>query len=47
MEDSTVERDIALFFQELLAQQEPLGEEFARVLDDNFWSLIIRSSDSQ
>ncbi len=41
----TVEEQIDIFFQELLSRQEPLGEEFARVLNENFWSLIVRTPD--
>jgi len=26
-------------FKELIGKQEPLGEEFSKVLNDNFWEL--------
>lgn len=29
-------------FEELIEQQEPLGEEFAKVLHDNLWELYAR-----
>lgn len=39
--DSELEDKFLLdFFNNLAAQQEPLGPEFQQVLDDNYWDLI-------
>ena len=29
------------FYQKLLESQEPLGEEFQKILDDNIWDLYV------
>jgi hypothetical protein len=34
-----VDADISNFFNELASKQEPLGEEFEKVLFDNLWDL--------
>jgi hypothetical protein len=31
------------FYAKLLANQEPLGKEFERVLHENLWDLYVRS----
>jgi hypothetical protein len=37
------ERSVASFYATLLADQEPLGKEFERVLHENLWNLYSRS----
>jgi len=34
---------LVVFYNKLLDAQEPLGEEFQKVLDDNRWDLYARS----
>lgn len=36
------ERTVRLFYSNLLAGQEPLGEEFEKVLHENLWELYVR-----
>lgn len=31
------------FAAKLTASQEPLGDDFQRVLDDNYWGLLVRT----
>lgn len=40
---SDFERSIADFYAALLDKQEPLGAEFADVLEQNRWNLYVRS----
>ncbi len=37
------EAAVAAFYSTLLANQEPLGKEFERVLHENLWNLYVRS----
>jgi hypothetical protein len=37
------ERTVGEFYTSLLAEQEPLGKEFERILYDNLWDLYVRS----
>lgn len=37
------EATITDFYSKLLADQEPLGKEFERVLHENLWDLYVRS----
>lgn len=34
------DKKISYFYQRLAASQEPLGAEFQKVLDDNWWEFI-------
>ena len=38
-EDKEFEKELQNFYQELLKNQEPLGEDFTKVLIDNLWNL--------
>ena len=40
---SDFENAIAEFYSTLLASQEPLGNEFEKVLHENLWDLYVRS----
>lgn len=42
-ENFTVDEQLNAFFRDLLSKQEPLGKEFAQVLDDNYWVLLVRT----
>ena len=42
-EDIDLRESIKEFNIKLLASQEPLGEEFTKILFDNLWSLLNRS----
>ncbi|MEN6349283.1 MAG: hypothetical protein ABFD08_07815 [Syntrophomonas sp.] len=37
------EEDVASFYAQLLATQEPLGKEFEQVLYDNLWDLLVHT----
>lgn len=37
------EDELASFYAQLLAQQEPLGKKFEQVLYDNLWDLLVRT----
>lgn len=37
------EESVARFYDKLLSQQEPLGEKFAAVLEENLWDLYVRA----
>ena len=39
MSDEEFEKALAAFYTGLLAKQEPLGADFAKVLYDNLWDL--------
>lgn len=44
MIDSAVfelDEEICAFFVDLVSKQEPLGDEFAKVLHDNLWDLLV------
>ena len=38
----TFTETLACFYARLAAQQEPLGQEFAQVLSDDLWDLLVR-----
>ena len=40
MPDEPIEDILTNFAKNLLENQEPLGAEFQKVLDDNYWDLI-------
>lgn len=35
------ETTVASFYAQFMAEQEPLGAEFERVLEDNLWDLLV------
>ena len=39
--DLDFEKAVTLFYVELLAVQKPLGEQFEKVLCDNFYDLLV------
>ena len=41
MDDKTLEKALGGFYRRIAANQEPLGAEFQKVLDDNWWELLI------
>jgi len=40
---SNFEFSVSSFYADLLSKQEPLGEEFEKVLYDNLWNLYVRT----
>ncbi len=41
--DKSYDKEISDFFDDLASKQEPLGEEFEKVLYENLWDLYIRN----
>jgi len=37
--------ELAKFYNKLAASQEPMPPEFQKVIDDNFWDLLIKDED--
>jgi len=41
----TIKRAIKKFHKDLLRNQKPLPPEFQKIIDDNFWDLLIKEED--
>lgn len=43
--DDNFENRISEFYSKLLSEQEDLGPDFRKVLEDNYWKLIEESNE--